>query len=376
MPITLDGTNGITTPMYNGSITANAVTPSVNMKNRIINGNMTIDQRNAGASVSTIAGDTFIVDRFNTYTTQASKLTGQQNAGSVTPPAGFNNYLGLTSTSAYSVGSGDIFTLFQNIEGYNVADLNWGTANAKTVTLSFWVRSSLTGTFGGSLLNGAQNRAYPFSYTISSANTWEQKSITVAGDTTGTWLTTNGRGLIVGLGLGNGSTFSGTAGAWTAGQIYSPTGSTSVVGTNGATFYITGVQLEVGSTATSFDYRPYGTELALCQRYYYKIFPAESSKAYGNGTSVDTTTMYNTVPSPVTMRVNPTLQTTGTASDYAIVRGGGTNTTCNSVPVISDQSTQFVLQVIGTLASGLSTGSSGWLRTASASSFLAFSAEL
>jgi hypothetical protein len=256
--------------MYNGSITANAVTPSVNMKNSIINGAMVIDQRNAGASVSTIAGDTFIVDRFNTYTTQASKLTGQQNAGSVTPPAGFNNYLGLTSTSAYSVGSGDIFTLFQNIEGYNVADLNWGTANAKTVTLSFWVRSSLTGTFGGSLLNGAQNRAYPFSYTISSANTWEQKSITVAGDTTGTWLTTNGRGLIVGLGLGNGSTFSGTAGAWTAGQIYSPTGSTSVVGTNGATFYITGVQLEVGSTATSFDYRPYGQELVNCQRYYEK----------------------------------------------------------------------------------------------------------
>jgi len=284
------------------------------MRNRIINGAMVIDQRNASASVSTIAGDTFIVDRFNTYTTQASKLTGQQNAGSVTPPAGFNNYLGLTSTSAYSVGSGDIFTLFQNIEGYNVADLNWGTANAKTVTLSFWVRSSLTGTFGGSLLNGAQNRAYPFSYTISSANTWEQKSITVAGDTTGTWLTTNGRGLIVGLGLGNGSTFSGTAGAWTAGQIYSPTGATSVVGTNGATFYITGVQLEVGTQATSFEYRQYGTELALCERYFAKFSGTTSVSLYTNfavGFGTSSTLVAGQLWLPVDMRALPTLTYSG-----------------------------------------------------------------
>ena len=310
MPIVLDGSQGISTPMYGGAISSNAVTPVVGMKNKIINGACVIDQRNAGASVSTVAGDTFIVDRFNTYTTQASKLTGQQNAGSVTPPNGFRNYLGLTTTSAYSVGSSDIFTLFQNIEGYNVADLGWGTANAKTVTLSFWVRSSLTGTFGGSLLNGAQNRAYPFSYTISSASTWEQKSITVAGDTTGTWLTTNGRGLIVGFGLGNGSTFSGTAGAWTAGQIYSPTGATSVVGTNGATFYITGVQLEVGSTATSFDYRPYGTELALCQRYYLTNSSTIFMYGYGNTPATYTSAV---VYYPVSMRATPTV-TLGTVT--------------------------------------------------------------
>jgi hypothetical protein len=378
MPITLDGTNGITTPMYNGSITANAVTPSVNMKNRIINGNMTISQRNGTSSVTitNTGAFTYTLDRWATIGSAASKFSVQQDAGAITPPVGFTDYLGTTSLSAYTVGASESFRVIQCIEGFNTADLMWGTANAKTVTLSFWVRSSLTGTFGGSIRNENGDRFYPYSYTISSANTWEQKSITIAGDTTGTWATTNGNGIQVQWSLGAGSTVSGTAGAWSGSTLQSVTGATSVVGTNGATFYITGVQLEVGSTATSFDYRPYGTELALCQRYYYKIFPAESSKAYGNGTSVDTTTMYNTVPSPVTMRVNPTLQTTGTASDYAIVRGGGTNTTCNSVPVISDQSTQFVLQVIGTLASGLSTGSSGWLRTASASSFLAFSAEL
>ena len=133
--------------------------------------------------------------------------------------------------------------------------------------LSFWVRSSLTGTFGGALQNGAGNRSYPFSYAVVAANTWEQKAVTIVGDTSGTWLTTNGIGIEAFFSLGAGSTVSGTAGAWAASGLISATGAVSVVGTNGATFYITGVQLEKGSTATSFDYRPYGTELALCRRY-------------------------------------------------------------------------------------------------------------
>jgi hypothetical protein len=253
-------------------------------KNRIINGAMVIDQRNAGASVTPTSGQ-YTLDRWYFSLAQTSKLTTQQNAGSVTPPVGFTNYLGVTSSSAYSVLTGDYFGFRQSIEGLNVADLGWGTANAKTVTLSFWVRSSLTGTFGGSLFNSAANRSYPYSYTISAANTWEQKSVTIAGDTTGTWLTDNGNGIQVYFSLGAGSTFSGTANTWTGGTWASqPTGSTSVVGTSGATFYITGVQLEVGTTATTFDYRAYGQELALCQRYYFKTFepnvvPASSSAA-------------------------------------------------------------------------------------------------
>jgi hypothetical protein len=243
-------------------------------KNRIINGAMVIDQRNAGASVTPTDGQ-YALDRWVNYQNVASKFSVQQNAGSVTPPVGFGNYLGVTSLSAYTVLSGGYNIVQQNIEGFNTADLVWGTANAATVTLSFWVRSSLTGTFGGVLNNSASNRSYPFTYTISSANTWEQKSITIAGDTSGTWIgATNGIGLMVRFGLGVGSTYSGTAGAWSGSQLFSATGATSVVGTNGATFYITGVQLEKGSTATSFDYRPYGTELALCQRYYEKSFPA------------------------------------------------------------------------------------------------------
>jgi hypothetical protein len=224
------------------------------MKNRIINGDMRIDQRNAGTSVTPTNGS-YTLDRYIVIAYQASKFTVQQNAGSVTPPVGFTNYLGVTSSSAYTVGSGEYFMVGQRIEGNNLSDLAWGTANAATVTLSFKVYSSLTGTFGGSLINGAATRSYPFSFTVSSANTWTTVSITVAGDTSGTWAATTGTGMSVCFNLGAGSTFSGTANTWQAGQIQAPTSSVSVVGTSGATFYITGVQLEKGSTATSFDVR-------------------------------------------------------------------------------------------------------------------------
>jgi hypothetical protein len=246
-------------------------------KNRIINGAMTIDQRNAGASVTITTDNTFTLDRWSTAATASSKFSVQQ---STTAATGFTNSLLATSLTAYSVAAGDIFALKHTIEGFNVSDLGWGTANAQTVTLSFWVRSSLTGTFGGALQNGAQNRSYPFSFTISAANTYEQKTVTIAGDTSGTWVTNNGKGLLLWINLGTGSTGSGTAGAWASATYWAPTGATSVVGTNGATFYITGVQLEKGSTATSFDYRPYGTELQLAQRYYefdtYKLLVASN----------------------------------------------------------------------------------------------------
>jgi len=237
------------------------------MKNRIINGAMVISQYN-GTSSGNNAG-AYMIDRWYNNNSQSGKLTYQQNAGSVSTPVGFPNYLGITSASAYSVGSSDYFFMEQRIEGFNFADCNWGTANAKTVTLSFQVYSSLTGTFGGALTNNAQDRSYPFTYSIPVANTWTSVSITIAGDTTGTWVgATNGIGLRVRLSYGSGSSFSGTAGSWAGANYTSATGATSVVGTSGATFYITGVQLEVGSSATGFEYRQYQQELALCQRYY------------------------------------------------------------------------------------------------------------
>ena len=284
-----------------------------NFKNRIINGAMVIDQRNAGASVSANTNFDYTLDRWRALASVNSKYTVQQDAGAVTPPAGFTDYLGVTSSSAYSAGAAEIFGIAQYVEGYNLADLNWGTANAKTVTLSFWVRSSLTGTFGGAFRNNAANRSYPFTYTINSANTWEFETITIPGDTTGTWLTTNGRGVEVQFSLGTGTTYQGTANSWSGGNFLSATGATSVVGTNGATFYITGVQLEVGVTATGFDYRPYGTELQLCQRYFYKVTGATGNNYMPIATGVVSAAATNdvSVPLPVTMRATPTASFTG-----------------------------------------------------------------
>ena len=281
-------------------------------RNRIINGDMRIDQRNAGASIT--GNDyTFPVDRWFISTSQSSKLTAQQNAGSVTPPAGHTHYLGLTSSSAYSVTAGDYFLLTQIIEGLNAADLDWGLSSAVSITLSFWIRSSLTGTFGGSIRNSADNRSYPFSYTITSANTWEKKTISISGDTAGTWLKTNGVGIKVTFGLGVGSTNSNTAGAWIGSTAFSATGATSVVGTNGATFYITGVQLEAGSVATPFERRSYGQELALCQRYC--LVDTNESTPYrwfASGFTKSTTLADFGRQFPVTMRTAPSITVSGT----------------------------------------------------------------
>ena len=314
LPLTT-GVTG-TLPVANGGT---GVTTAIDygFKNRIINGAMVIDQRNAGASITPTASGTFTVDRWFAALTQASKFTVQQNQNSVTPPTGFTNYLGITSSSSYSVGAADVFSIAQNIEGFNTADLGWGTANAKTVTLSFWVYSSLTGTFGGAVRNGSDNRSYPFTYTISSANTWEQKTVTIAGDTGGTWATTNTAGIKIYFGLGVGSTYSGTAGSWAGSNFFSATGATSVVGTNGATFYITGVQLEKGSTATSFDYRPYGTELALCERYYWKS-TVGTYNAIGSGSVSGSSQVSIYIKYPTTMRSAPTLSYSGTVYVYGI----------------------------------------------------------
>lgn len=301
---------------------------SLGYRNKIINGAMQIDQRNAGAS-TTAQG--YKVDRWGYFASGSPTFNLQQNAGSVTPPTGFTNYLGATSTSAYSMGSTDRAGFFQAIEGFNIADLGWGTANAKTVTLSAWVRSSLTGTFGGVVANSAYNRCYVFSYTISAANTWEYKTITITGDTTGTWLTTNGAGINLSFAFGAGSGAVTTAGSWGSTAYFAPTEQVNVAGTNGATFYITGVQLEVGETATPFEHRPYGTELQLCQRYYYHVDASTNGNGqFFMGMLYDATSFYGILPLPVQMRANPTLTTGGTFRiNWA--GGGGTATSSPSI---------------------------------------------
>jgi hypothetical protein len=287
---------GEVTARVNGSDVFNA-SSNFGFKNRIINGAMVIDQRNAGAAVT--SSNSFPVDRFRLGFTMDGACSAQQDT---VAPAGFVNSLKFTTTTAdTNLGTSQVVFMQQRIEGSNLSDLGWGTASAQTVTLSFWVQSSLTGTFGGSLQNSAENRSYPFTYAISSANTWEQKSITISGDTSGTWLTTNGIGIRLNFSMGAGSSLSGTAGAWAGADLISATGAVSVIGTLNATWQVTGVQLEKGSTATSFDYRPYGTELQLCQRYAYPIRGGFSG--FGNGTTV-VDTGFNF---PVEMRTAPSL---------------------------------------------------------------------
>jgi hypothetical protein len=305
MSLIVDGTTGVT--FNDSSLQGAAASPYV-LKNRIINGDMRIDQRNAGASVAS-PSDTYTLDRFYSRQVGGGVASIQQSS---TAPNGFNNSLLFTVTTAdSSIVTTDRYYIRQSIEGYNVADLGWGTASAQTITLSFWVRSSVTGTFGGSLQNDAVDRTYAFTYTVSSANTWEQKSITIAGDTSGTWLKTNGVGLIVQWSLGMGPTYLTTAGSWTAGNYLSATGSTNLIATNGATFYITGVQLEIGTSATPFERRLYGQELINCQRYYEPLVTVEGYELSTSGKVGRMQYFYK-----VSKRATPTI-TLGSASNGA-----------------------------------------------------------
>jgi len=339
------------------------------MKNRIINGAMVIAQR--GTSSSDPANGQYLVDRFQYNLSTTGKISTSQSS---TAPTGFTKSLLATSSSAYSVSSTDYFTITQPIEGFNVADLGWGTASAKTVTLSAWVYSSLTGTFGGSIMNGAFNYAYPFTYSIPTANTWTQISVTIAGPTAGTWPTDNSSSVQVNFSLGAGSTRSGTAGSWTGSLLFSATGATSVVGTSGATFYITGVQLEVGSSATGFEYRHIGTETALCQRYYIR-YANGTGQRLGVGDRYASTFIQCMTFFPTEMRTAPTLVAT-TGSGYYVFYQAGTAHTFNSFTLDSGGTTTKIAVMYNSGDTSATAGQCGMYQTNNASGSIAFSAEL
>ena len=334
MPIAVSGSNIV---FADGSSIASGFT---GFKNRIINGAMVIDQRNAGASVTLDGNGVYPVDRWRCDEATDGVATGQQVSDA---PVGFVNSLKFTTTTAdSSLASGQYMAANHFIEGFNTADFNWGSVNAKTFTISFWVKSSLTGTFAGGVDNNSGNRSYVFNYTISSANTWEYKTVTIAGDTTGTWETNNSRGLGLRFGLGSGTTFEGTVGAWQSGSRFSSSGAVSVIGTLNATWQITGVQLEAGSSATSFEYRDYGNELRMCQRYFIQ------TEQYGQSTGgAPTITNYiglsisafnwtwDSVSFPVAMRTSATVTTSdfnGNIGKISIWTSSGGGTAFNINP--------------------------------------------
>jgi hypothetical protein len=292
--------NTITNAAGGNTAQINGMTPTADslqgFRNRIINGNMVIDQRNAGAAVNT--NDAFPVDRWKMAMAGGGVISAQR---STIAPAGFPTSLGFTvSTADASIASGDAYFVTHNIEGHNVAELGFGTANAQSVSISFRVRSSVTGTYSVAIGNSAFNRLYVATYSISAADTWETKTVTIAGDTSGTWLTDSGIGLRLYFDLGSGSAYNASsADAWLGSGVGIRTsGSVNWIATSGATFYITGVQLEAGSVATPFERRPYGTELALAQRYY---------QAASIQMSASSDTWYSVWYYKVSMRATPTL---------------------------------------------------------------------
>jgi hypothetical protein len=333
--------NAVTDANGGNTATINSMTPTADslqgFRNRIINGDMRIDQRNAGAAVTNPGDATvYLVDRWNQRENTAAQLTFQQVSDA---PAGFVNSMKVTVTTAdASIAASDYSVFRQFIEGNNIADLGWGSANAKPITLSFWVRSSVTGTYGGRLANSAVNRNYVFSYSVSAANTWEYKTITIAGDTSGTWATNNDIGIRVDFCLTAGTDYTGSAGSWGSTSYFTVTGNTPLISTLNATWYITGVQLEVGSVATPFERRPYGTELALCQRYLLSYGGSNTvSQALASGVLVNTTTFTGYCGFPCEMRAAPTLTTVGSfnlrseSSFDATVTGGSFGTESASV---------------------------------------------
>jgi len=323
MSVVINGTNGVT---YNdGTVQASAPVG----KNKIINGDMRIDQRD-GTSTINATGVTYNVDRWlGRGVGSAGVFTLAQ---STTSPVDYTNSLKATVTTAdSSIASGSSYRIQQMVEGYNLADLNWGTADAQSVTLSFWVRSSVTGTFGGSVANGDYNRFNVFSYTVSSADTWEYKTVTIAGDTSGTWVTNNALGLRLNFSIGAGSTLLTSAGSWGSSAKEGVTGQVNLIATNSATFHITGVQLETGTTETPFEYLQLGQQLSLCQRYY---------QYYDQGVNAYSSTGIIGFPLSTCMRSTPTLTLSysGTANRVYRIDTGATSDLTIAATALTDKS--------------------------------------
>lgn len=299
-------------------------------RNMVINGAMVIDQRYSGSSVTPTATQ-YVVDRWEYQTSVASKMTVGQNLNSATPPAGFSRYLGAQTGAAanVTVAGGDFYCINHKIEGFNTAQLAWGTASAKPAVLSFWVRSSVTGTHGVAFRNSNGTRSYPITYTINTANTWEYKTLQIPGDTSGTWTTDSTSGVIITFNLGMGSGYSGPAGAWAGANYAAPTGAVKVVETNSATFQLTGVQLEQNVQPTPFEQRPFGIELSLCQRYYWQSttgLTTDGGSRHAHFRRIDNYTHIATghLAFPVTMRAEPTAQIyNGNGVGYADAYGQG-----------------------------------------------------
>lgn len=356
---------------------AGGVSAPPSFKNRLINGAMTFAQRGSSPVSNAVASSTIKYNTLDRWGYWAGSVGYFYLEQSTVAPPGYTNSALITSGSATTVSSGVYATFSQRIEGYNVADLAWGTSSAQSVTVSFWVNCSVTGTFSGYVFNSGYSYCYPFTFTISSANTWVQITKTISGPTTGSWNNTTGIGLEFGITLAAGSNFQATANAWTSTSyaISSP-GSTNLLATNGATMYVTGVQLEAGSSATTFDYRDYTRELQLCQRYYYRI-QAFSGTSGVNILTVNLYTYqsgYSSIMLPVAMRTNPTGSYSAVSDFY--VGSNGTYAVLSSITTNNGYASPNLVEFYWFTASNGTSGQSGFIRINNTTGWLDYSAEL
>lgn len=322
--------SGATIPTISGTTSMSAITglASINAgqianRNAVQNGAMMVDQKGGTTTLSGYSAAK--PDRFTAFVSNAGTQTVAQNSEA---PAGFHKSLKATNTVVdSSIAAGDRAAIIYRLEGNDAARFAFGGSDAKTVTLSFYVRSSITGTHGGALGNGSDNRAYPFTYAISSADTWERKSITIAGDTTGTWATSTARSMQIVWGLGVGSTNSGTAGEWAAADYNSATGATTAfLTTLNATWYLTGVQLEEGSTATDFEHKSYAQEEMACRRYYTSSDGDLYTGLLGFGLSSASGAFRDAGYFPTPMRAAPTMAYTNLGSGWSAANINSTPT--------------------------------------------------
>lgn len=358
------------------TFTGDVTVPSLNsgqlagLRNKIINGKMEIAQR--GTSFAAIASGAYSIDRWTFVSASTGAVITASQQADVPNSNEFQSSLRLAVTTAdASIAAGEYVRLDQRIEGYNARDLI-----GRDFTFSFWVRSSKTGVHCVSLTNSISDRSYVAEYTINVANTWEFKTVTVTGGliTAGTWDWTTGIGLGVRFALAAGSTYQTMANAWQAGNFLATANQVNCLDTIGNIFAITGVQLEVGSVATPFEHRPYGAELALCQRYYQRMIGVTGNKS-GMGLCVSSTVFNSIISFPVPMRIAPTaLEQSGTAADYSISNSGGT-VTCSAVPAFNSAS-NFVAESLFTVATGLTAGQAAISRFSNANSYLGWSSEL
>jgi hypothetical protein len=333
--------------------------------NRIINGDMRIDQRNNGASGTAFS---YTVDRWSYGGTQPSKLSWGRLASSM---PGFPYCLGFGSTSAYTLLVSDYFQIYQSIEADMVSDFQWGNANAQPVTLSFWVSSSLTGIFSGVISNSTGNRSYPFTYNIPTANTNTRIVVTIPGDTGGPWVMSgNAAGVLVHFDLGSGANYHGPANAWSSSNLVGATGSVSIVSTNGAAFYVTGVKLEIGSVATPYNRQSLAKSLADCQRYYQVIGGPTGTVLPFNGLTTSNGGGYFVGSLGTTMRATPTYNLSGTLNVI-----GTASAAIGSFNYSGAQSTPSTVFWTFTVAGGLTAGQAQMLQAASAA-VVSLSAEL